>query len=182
MSNWTEKQITWVTRLNPWLKYQTLEQRPLSAYHQQQGVLSDETILLGNPLTVKRNPLQKARLIRFYDHKKNREFLFLSNNLLYSPLTIAYIYKCRWNIEMLFKRIKQNFQFNNFLGDNENAIKIQVWCTLIADLLINIVKDRVEKIKKRKWSFANLAGLIRQKLGSKLSNGSGSNEKNTTGK
>jgi len=50
------------------------------------------------------------------------------------------------------------------LGDNENAIKIQMWCTLIADLLINIVKERIEKLKQRNWSFANLAGLIRQHL------------------
>ncbi|MGH9857057.1 MAG: IS4 family transposase, partial [Acidobacteriota bacterium] len=54
--------------------------------------------------------------------------------------------------------------FHNFLGDTENAIKIQMWCTLIADLLINIIKRQVEKVRKRKWAFANIAGLIRQHL------------------
>jgi hypothetical protein len=164
MHTWTEKGITWVTRLNPWLKYQTIEYQPVSEYQYQQGVRSDEIILLGNPKTQKRNALQKVRLIRFYDKIKEREFLFMSNSFQYSPVTVAQIYKCRWEIELLFKRIKQNFQFNNFLGDSENAIKVQMWCTLIADLLINIVKDRVDKFKKRKWSFANLAGLIRQHL------------------
>ncbi len=161
MDRWTKNEITWVTRLSKNLKYTVTKQNPISEYQYQQGVRSDDVILLGNPQTQKRNPLQTARLTRFYDKAKNREFHFLSNNLEFSPLTIAKIYKQRWDIETLFRRIKQNFQFHNFLGDNENAIKIQMWCTLIADLLISIVKDRIEKLKKRNWSFANLAGLIR---------------------
>jgi hypothetical protein len=164
MDRWTKNKITWVTRLSKNLKYTVTEQNHISEYQYQQGVRSDDVILLGNPQTQKRNPLQTARLTRFYDKAKNREFHFLSNNLEFSPLTIAKIYKQRWDIETLFRRIKQNFQFHNFLGDNENAIKIQMWCTLIADLLISIVKDRIEKLKKRNWSFANLAGLIRQHL------------------
>jgi len=80
-------------------------------------------------------------------------------------LTIAGIYKRRWQIELLFRRIKQNFQLSNFLGDNQNAIKIQLWCTLIADLLVKVVKDKADKLKKCKWSFANVASLIRQHLG-----------------
>ena len=164
MDRWTKSQITWVTRLTKNLKYTVTEQNHVSEYQYQQGIRSNDNILLGNPKRQKRNPLQKARLVRFYDQAKNREFVFLSNNLEFSPLTIAKIYKQRWDIETLFRRIKQNFQFHNFLGDNENAIKIQMWCTLIADLLISIVKERVEKLKKRNWSFANLAGLIRQHL------------------
>ena len=164
MRDWTEKQITWVTRLNPWSTYEVVEERAISDYHSLQGIQSDTLILLGHPQKKKINPLQTVRLIKFYDKTKNRELLFLSNNLRYSPLTIAQIYKYRWSIELLFKRIKQNFQFHNFLGDNENAIKVQMWCTLIADLLISIIKDRVDKVKNRKWSFANLAGLIRQHL------------------
>jgi len=164
MDRWTKNKITWVTRLSKNLKYTVTEQNHISEYQYQQGVRSDDVILLGNPQTQKRNPLQTARLTKFYDKAKNREFHFLSNNLEFSPLTIAKIYKQRWDIETLFRRIKQNFQFHNFLGDNENAIKIQMWCTLIADLLISIVKDRIEKLKKRNWSFANLAGLIRQHL------------------
>ena len=164
MLGWSKQHITWVTRLGAWLKWKVVEQREITEYHRQQGIRSDEIIILGNPGTQKRNPLQKARLITFYDKATKREFQFLSNNLEYSPLTIAGIYKRRWDIELLFKRIKQNFQLAYFLGDNENAIKIQVWCTLIADLLIKVIKDRVERINNRKWSFANIAGLIRQHL------------------
>jgi hypothetical protein len=164
MQEWTSNEITWVTRLNSWLRYQVIEQRNVSDYQYRQGVRTDTLILLGNPATQKRQPVQKARLVRFYDQVRKREFTFLTNNLDYSPLTVAQLYRQRWDIELLFRRIKQNFQFHTFLGDNENAIKIQMWCTLIADLLISIVKDRVDKFKKRKWSFANLAGLIRLHL------------------
>lgn len=164
MASWTKNCVTWVTRFTPSLKYQILETRKVSEYQQNRGVKSDMVILLGNPRTQKRNPLQKARLVRFYDEIGKREFVFLSNNLEYSPVTIADLYKRRWEIELLFKRIKQNFQFHHFLGDNENAIKIQMWCTLIADLLVQIVKDQVEKFRKQKWSFANISGLIRQHL------------------
>lgn len=164
MRTWTENDITWVTLFTPTLKYEILEEKTISQYQEKMGVTSDAVILLGNPKTKSRNPLQKARLVRYYDEAEQREFIFLSNNLQYSPLTIADIYKQRWGIETLFKRVKQNFQFHNFLGDNENAIKIQMWCTLIADLLINIVKDRVDKLRKSKWAFSNIAGLIRQHL------------------
>lgn len=164
MKDWTEKRITWVTRLSPSLKYEVIGTNIISPHQQSQGVCGDATILLGNPEKKKLNPLQKARLVTFYDKKTCREFIFLTNNFDYAPATIAKMYKCRWDIELLFKRIKQNFQFHNFLGDTENAIKIQMWCTLIADLLIKIIKDRVERISKRNWSFANLAGLLRQHL------------------
>ena len=164
MRSWTENYITWVTRFTPTLKYEILEEKVITEYHEKMGVRSDAVILLGNPKTKYLNPLQKARLVKYYDKTGEREFIFLSNNLQYSPLTIAEIYKQRWDIETLFRRVKQNFQLHNFLGDNENAIKIQMWCTLIADLLVSIVKDRVDKLRKRKWAFANIAGLIRQHL------------------
>lgn len=164
MSGWTKNHVSWVTRLAGRLKYEIVENKPVTKYQQTQGVISDSLILLGNRSTNKRSPMQTARLIRFYDHTKEREFLFLSNNLEYSPLTVAEIYKRRWDIELLFRRVKQNFQFHNFLGDTENAIKIQMWCTLIADLLINMVKRQVDKVRKHKWSFANISGMIRQHL------------------
>jgi hypothetical protein len=164
MNEWTNNHISWVTRLAGRLKYEVLEHRSVTEYYQKSGVRSDSIIMLGTPRWKTRSLRHKARLIRFYDEAKHREFLFLTNNLDYSPLTVADIYKRRWDVELLFRRVKQNFQFHNFLGDTENAIKIQMWCTLIADLLINIIKRQVEKFRKRKWSFANIAGLIRQHL------------------
>src|SRR6185312_1195437 len=165
MAEWTKKGVTWVTRLNKKARWKCVEERTVSEKMAAHGVRSDKKILLGNPEKAKKVPLQEARLITYYDEEKGREFEFLTNNMELSALTIAGIYKRRWQIELLFKRIKQNFQLDNFLGDNQNAIKIQLWCTLIADLLVKIVKDKADKLKKNKWSFANVAGLIRQHLG-----------------
>lgn len=165
MAEWTKSGITWVTRINKRARWVSTEDRPVSERMSAQGVRSDKNIRLGNPEKANKLPLQDARLITYYDKDTGKEFEFLTNNRHYNALTIAGIYKKRWQIEILFRRIKQNFQLNNFLGDNQNAIKIQLWCTLIADLLVKVVKDKADKLKKNKWSFANVAGLIRQHLG-----------------
>jgi IS4 transposase len=73
------------------------------------------------------------------------------------PSTIAQLYQRRWQIEMLFKRLKQNNQLKYFLGDNQNAIETQIWCTLIADLITKIIQKQI----KRPWSFANISSMLR---------------------
>ena len=70
---------------------------------------------------------------------------------------IAAIYKLRWQIELLFKQLKQNFPLKYFLGDNENAIKIQIYCALIVNLLITVIQKQL----KRSWSFSNLVSFCR---------------------
>jgi len=165
MAGWTKQGVTWVTRLNKRARWECVEERPVDEKMADKGVRRDRYIILGNPEKAKKVPLQPARLITYYDEETGKEFEFLTNNKEFSALTIAGIYKRRWQIEILFRRIKQNFQLNSFLGDNQNAIKIQLWCTLIADLLVKIVKDKADKQKANKWSFANVAGLIRQHLG-----------------
>jgi IS4 transposase len=73
---------------------------------------------------------------------------------------IALIYKKRWQIELLFKQLKQNFPLKYFLGDNQNAIEIQIWVAMLANLLITLIKSRV----KRPWAFSNMVSVIRQHL------------------
>lgn len=165
MANWTKQGVTWVTRLNKRARWECVEERPVDEKMAANGIRRDRYIILGNPEKAKKVPLQPARLITYYDEETGKEFEFLTNNKEFAALTIAGIYKRRWQIEILFRRIKQNFQLSNFLGDNKNAIKIQLWCTLIADLLVKIVKDKADKQKNNKWSFANVASLIRQHLG-----------------
>ena len=160
---WTQAHITWVTRLNRAAVYRRLCSRPVSEQQQAAGGRGDYEIELGNPKTAAKTPLQKARLVLFYHAATKREFQFITNDLTYGAATIADIYKKRWQIELLFKRVKQNFQLHYFLGDSENAIKIQLWCTLIADLLLKIVKDKADKTKR--WSAANLSALVRLHLG-----------------
>jgi len=162
-TTWTEKGVSWVTRAHQRAVYSVTSERHLSESQCASGIEQDCHIDLGNPRTAYINPVQKARLVVFYDPIAKRRFHFITNNFTYSASTIAEIYKRRWQIELLFKRIKQNFQLHYFLGDNENAIRIQLWCALIADLLLKVIKDKVEKT--RKWSMNSLAGLVRLHLG-----------------
>lgn len=92
----------------------------------------------------------KLRKVRFYDRILKREFEFLTNLFDMCPDLIAAIYKLRWQIELLFKQLKENFPLRYFLGNNENTIKIQIYCALIVNLLLTIVQKRL----KRKWAFS----------------------------
>ncbi len=73
------------------------------------------------------------------------------------PNEIIAIYRKRWEIELLFKQIKQNFPLKYFYGESANAIKIQIWVTLIVNLLLMVMKKRL----KRTWSFSGLATMVR---------------------
>ena len=81
----------------------------------------------------------------------------LTNDLDSDPDEIIAIYRKRWEIELLFKQIKQNFPLKYFYGESANAIKIQIWVTLIANLLLMVMQKRLT----RKWSFSGLATMIR---------------------
>lgn len=158
---WTEQGIFWVTRLSPVAYYQVLEDNPIHPLQINRGVRSDQKILLGSG-TTPGSEVIIARRVVYYDQSKQREFVFITNHEKFSPSNIAELYKKRWQIETLFKSIKQNFQLKYFWGDNANAIQIQIWCSLIADLIIKVIK---KSIKKRMWSFANLCSMIRLHLG-----------------
>jgi hypothetical protein len=156
---WTKNGVTWVSRiLNEWI-VNVEKEKPVSEDQQSKGVLSDKWVIIGDPKRAKAIKI-KARIIKFIDLEKDRIFEFVTNNRKFLPDKIADIYKQRWQIELLFKRIKQRYPLRYFLGDNENAIKIQVWCALIADLLVKIMKDRT----KRKWAYSNISSIIRQHL------------------
>ena len=158
LKEWDNQGISWVSRLRKAAIIELLENRPLSANQLSQGVRSDQWGILGH--NHHRPTKLKVRLITYFDKENNREFQFLTNNTTLSALTISNIYKRRWQIETLFKRIKQNYPLRNFLGDTENAIRIQIWCALIADLLLKVIQKQV----KRPWGFANLASMIRLHL------------------
>ncbi|QEM08780.1 transposase [Mucilaginibacter rubeus] len=99
-------------------------------------------------------------MVQFKSPDSGEIYEFLTNNMKMSAMTIAELYRKRWQIELLFKRIKQNYPLKYFLGDSENAIKLQIWSALIADLILKILKKGIAA----KWSFANLAAMIRLHL------------------
>lgn len=150
-----ENQTGFVTRIKDNAVYQTIEISEIEE-HVHSGVLQDEII----EITVKENGTEsklKLRKIRFYDRVLKREFEFLTNLFEMRPDLVAAIYKVRWQIETLFKQLKQNFPLKYFLGDNENAIKIQIYCALITNLLMTVIQKSV----KKSWAFSNLVSFCR---------------------
>jgi hypothetical protein len=155
---WTDQGINWVTRLIGDEVYSVLQHRDISEKEKQNGVQQDQLILMGRPS----NPTQKirARLICYYVASEEKTYYFLTNNVRFRASTIASMYGDRWQIETFFKRFKQTNPVKYFLGDNENAIRIQLWCAFLKDLLVKIVKEQV----RRKWSFSNISSMIRHHL------------------
>ena len=158
-ARWGRQKVSFVTRINNAAVYEVIQQNSLSESQIKKGVISDQRIVLGHHHHKKITKVQ-ARLVSYHDQSTGITFQFVTNNFRFAPATIAAIYKKRWQIETLFKRIKQNYPLKYFMGDNENAIKIQIWCALIADLLLKFVRQQV----KRNWAFANLASMIRLHL------------------
>ncbi len=124
-----------------------------------EGVIKDEAIYLSYQENGQEKKI-RLRRIAYWADDRQRLLIFISNNFELSADLIALIYKKRWQIETLFKQLKQNFPLKYFLGDNVNAIEIQIWVSLIANLLISVIKSRL----KRSWSFSNMASIIRQHL------------------
>lgn len=101
-----------------------------------------------------------ARIISYVDVKKYKVIDLLTNDMDAAPEEIVDIYRQRWEIELLFKQIKQNFPLRYFYGESGNAIKIQIWVTLIANLLLMVIQSRLS----RNWSFSGLATMVRLTL------------------
>ena len=116
------------------------------------GVLKDEIIIVE-----KDEKKIELRRIAYWSDEQHKLYEFISNNHDLAADKIAGIYKRRWQIELLFKRLKQNFPLKYFLGDSQNAIEIQIWACLIAQLLLLVIQKQAE----RKWAFSNLASVIR---------------------
>jgi hypothetical protein len=151
----TEHETGFVTRIKDNAVYKTLEEYEIEdCIHS--GVIEDTII----EITVKQEDKEeklKLRKVRFYDRVLKREFEFLTNLFDFRADMIAALYKIRWQIELLFKQLKQNVPLKYFLGDNENAIKIQIYCALIVNLLMTVVQKRL----KRPWSFSNLVSFCK---------------------
>jgi hypothetical protein len=151
----SDSQTGFVTRTKDNAAYDTIESCAIGD-EIHSGVLEDQII----EVTVKDGKGEsklRLRKVRFYDRVLRREFEFLTNLFEMRPDLVAAIYKLRWQIELLFKQLKQNFPLKYFLGDNENAIKIQIYCALIANLLMTVIQKSV----KRAWSFSNLVSFCK---------------------
>jgi len=155
-AKWTEQNIYFVTRQKKNAICEILETITDKVLQKDiPGVYKEEII----EVTYKENKEEKKLKLRriYYCDQKMRHFVFITNNFDITAEEVAFIYKKRWQIELLFKKMKQNFQLHYFYGENENAIRTQVWCTLITQLLLTVL----QKMANVKKAFSTIATLIR---------------------
>jgi hypothetical protein len=107
------------------------------------GLRCDQTIASQGPLVSKKYP-ESLRRIRFVDPERGRRLIFLTNNFDLPAPTIARLYRCRWQVELFFKWIKQHLRIKAFLGDSENAVKTRVWIAISVYVLVAILKKKAE--------------------------------------
>ena len=106
------------------------------------GVRSDHTVILTTLNSVKSYPATLRR-VKYLDTKTRKRFTFLTNNITLDPLTIAQIYKSRWQVELFFKWIKQHLRIKAFYGTSENAVKTQIWIAVSVYVLVAIARKRL---------------------------------------
>lgn len=159
-ARWTDQKVWFVSRMKDNADYHvTKVLQDKTRKKNAQGVLKEQYVTVG----VKKNgvEIQRLKLRRItYKTPEGKTYVYLTNNFTLPATQIATIYKNRWMIELLFKQIKQNFPIRYFWGASENAIKIQVYCVLIAQLLMVVIRKKAATKK----SFANMITVIRLHL------------------
>lgn len=151
---WTLDDIYFVTRQKNNAVYKSIKEFDLDD-KTSDAVLKDELIEV-----VKNQKYIEIRRVAYWDSEKEKLYEFITNNKEISPDKVADIYKHRWQIETMFKRLKQNFPLKYFLGDNQNAIEIQIWTALIIQLIMLVIQRKV----KRNWAYSNMISIIRLHL------------------
>lgn len=159
-AKWTEQKIWFVTRMKDNADYHvTKVLLDKTKKKKAKGVLKEQYITVA----VKQNGvvIQRLKLRRIiFKTEEGKLYVFVTNNFTLAASQVATIYKNRWMIELLFKQIKQNFPLRYFWGASSNAIKMQVYCVLIAQLLMVIIRKKAATKK----SFANMITVIRLHL------------------
>ncbi len=106
------------------------------------GLQCDQIVSLNNPVP-KRGYPERLRRVRYYDVASKKRLVFLTNNFLLPALTITQLYRCRWQVELFFRWIKQHLRIKAFYGTSENAVRTQVWIAISVYVLVAIVKKRL---------------------------------------
>ncbi|MBO3100323.1 IS4 family transposase [Gelidibacter pelagius] len=152
---WTLDEIYFVTRQKSNARYTSLEEFDIPD-NVDDAVLKDEKITLAD----KDDNEFYLRRIAFWHQEKRKVYEFITNNYELEADKITDIYKNRWQIETMFKRLKQNFPLKYFLGDNQNAIEIQIWVSLIIQLIMLVIQRKAQ----RRWAYSNMMSVIRYHL------------------
>jgi len=143
-----------VIRAKSNLQFRRLYSHPVN---KDTGLLCDQTIVLTGFYTAQHYP-DKLRRIKYHDAETDKRFVFLTNNFSLPALTIAELYRYRWQIELFFKWIKQHLRIKSFFGTSENAVKTQVWIAVSVYVLVAIIKKRLN-IKTSLYSILQILSL-----------------------
>ena len=135
----TQSFAFFVIRSKTNLKFRRLYSRQVE---KSTGLRCDQRIMLAGIKSAKDYP-DKLRRIRYFDSETNLDLTFLSNNFIIPALTIAQLYKCRWQVELFFKWIKQHLRIKAFYGTSKNAVKTQIWIAISVYVLVAIIKKRL---------------------------------------
>jgi hypothetical protein len=155
-----ERGVFWVTRAKDNMAYEVVGTMPAS---NDPKILRDEIIQLSNPKQAAPELMRRVVALVEVDGEE-REMVFLTNNLTWSPRSVADLYRCRWQIEVFFKQIKQTLQLADFLGHNANAVRWQVWTALLVYLLLRYLSY----VANWAHSFTRLFTILRAVLWDKL--------------
>jgi len=148
-----DRSIFYVTRQKDNAVYRSVQEFELP--DNDTDILRDERIEV--TYTNAENKTLQMRRVAFYSQKNNAAFVYITNNFELTATEIVAIYKNRWQIEVFFKKLKQNFPLTYFYGDNTNAIEIQIWCALIALLLLQVKHKEQNSV----LAFSILAAIVR---------------------
>jgi transposase len=122
------------------------------------GIMCDQVILLTGQKGSTAYP-DKLRRVKYYDAEKDRSFNFLTNNFVVPAITIADLYRCRWQVELFFKWIKQHLRIKSFYGTSENAVKSQIWIAVSVYVLVAIVKKRLDLNQKSLYTILQILSV-----------------------
>jgi hypothetical protein len=128
-----------VTRAKKNNKFRRIYSHPVD---RTDGLRCDQTIMLVTPKSLAGYP-EKLRRVKYFDADREKQFVFLTNNFVLPALTIAKLYKCRWQIELFFKWIKQHLRIKAFYGTSDNAVKTQIWIAVSTYVLVAIIRKRL---------------------------------------
>ena len=149
--------VIFVTRLKKNAHVQQVQSFLTNEKHEH--ILSDEDIELLGFYTSKKYP-KNLRIVRVYDEVNDKTLVLLTNQSTWTADTISQLYKARWDVEVFFKHLKQLFRVKTFVGTSPNAVRIQMWCSMIAILILNHLKSKAQY----KWHLSNLIAFLRMNL------------------
>ena len=153
--------VYFVTRLKRNTDIETIEM--FLTHKKHDHILSDEDIVFTGFYSSKDYP-KRLRVVKVYDDVNNQYITLLTNQLTWTADTISKLYKARWDVEVFFKHLKQLFRVKTFVGTSANAVRIQMWCAMIAMLLISYLKRKAAY----KWNLSNLITFLRINLYAKI--------------